>query len=198
MSDDYSGPKVKFAALATEETYGSTHSSSSPTSDESLDDFESQKSFHLGMKRVNASNIWTSQRFTESFAEFGGDYELVPTELEDNVKLVADPNLEPKEKGTLYYAEDAFYNKNEKPLYALTVNTDIYSSILAEVSDAKSVPCGLYFCCHGGDGAHTGVSHDDYVDIRMAWFLVILIFAIMLFLSVSVPWPTNDNDDFFE
>ena len=196
MSDDYSSPKVKFAALATEETYGST--SSSPTSEESADEFDGQRSFHLGMKRVNVSNIWTSQRLTDSFAEFGDEYELVPTELVDNVKLVADPNLDPKEKGTLYYAEDAFYNKHEKPQYALTVNTDIYRRILEEVSDARSIPCGLYFCCHGGDGAHTGVSHDDYVDIRMAWFLVILIFAIMLFLSAFVPWPINDNDDFFE
>ena len=56
----------------------------------------------------------------------------------------------------------------------------------------------LYFCCHGGDAAHVGVSHDDYVDIRLAWFLVFVLFSVLIILSVSVPWPTNDNDDFFE
>lgn len=195
MSDDNYSSKVKFAPLATSETYGST---SDATSDESLDDFDGQRSFHLGMKRMNASNIWTSMRFTESFAEYGDEYQLVPSQLVDNVKLVADPNLDPNEKGTLYYAEDAFYNKYEKPQYALTVNSDIYCRILEEVSDSHRIPCGLYFCCHGGDGAHTGVSHDDYVDIRMAWALVIIVFAVMLYLSATVPWPVNDNDDFFE
>lgn len=131
-------------------------------------------------------------------SEFGDKYQLVPSQLVDNVKLVVDPNLEPKERGTLYYAEDAFYNKQEKPQYALTVNCDLYRNILAEVSDAHRIPCGLYFCCHGGDGAHTGVSHDDHVDIRMAWALVIIIFSIMLFLSATIPWPVNDDDDFFE
>lgn len=91
-----------------------------------------------------------------------------------------------------------FYNKEEKPQYALTVNSDIYQKILAEVNDAHRVPCGLYFCCHGGDAAHTGVSHDDYVDIRLAWALVFIIFGVLLFLSATVPWPVNDNDDFFE
>jgi hypothetical protein len=196
MNDDEYTSKVTFAPLATRsETYGSTASVSSP-SEESLDDFD-RRSFHLGMKRMNASNIWTSMRFTESFAEHGDEYQLVPSQLTENVKLVADPNLDAKEKGTLYFAEDAFYNKDEKPRYALTVNSDIYSRILSEVSDAQSIPFGLYFCCHGGDGAHTGVSHDDYVDIRMAWILVIIIFAVLMYLSATVPWPVND-DDFFE
>ena len=196
MSDEDYSSKVKFAPLDTTETYGSTESFSA--SDESMDDFDGQRSFHLGMRRMNASNIWTSMRFTKSFAEYGDEYQLVPSQLTENVKLVADPNLDPKEKGILYFAEDAFYNKHEKPQYALTVNSDIYCRILAEVSDAHSIPFGLYFCCHGGDGAHTGVSHDDYVDIRMAWALVIIIFAVMMYLSATVPWPVNDNDDFFE
>jgi|Transcript_31266 hypothetical protein len=86
----------------------------------------------------------------------------------------------------------------EKPQYALTVSCDIYQKILAEVSDAHRTPCGLYFCCHGGDSAHVGVSHDDYVDIRLAWLLVSILFGVMIILSATVPWPVNDNDDFFE
>lgn len=193
---------LSFAPLVTTETYGSTEHATEITtrsSDESLDDFDDgRQSFHLGMKRMNASNIWTSMRFTESFAEYGDEYQLVPTQLDDNVKLVPDPNLDPTERGTLYYAEDSFYNREEKPQYCLTVGTDIYKKVLAEVSDAQRIPCGLYFCCHGGDGAHTGVSHDDYVDIKMAWALVLIFFGVMLYLSVAVPWPVNDNDDFFE
>ena len=56
--------------------------------------------------------------------------------------------------------------------YLLKVRTESiqdYRRVLAEVNDSQEVPCGLYFCCHGGDGAHTGVSHDDRVDIRLAW-----------------------------
>lgn len=107
MSGDEYTSRVTFAPLSTTEIeYGSTATSSSPTgSDESLEDFDGRQSFHLGMKRVNASNIWTSVRFTESFAEFGDEYKLVPTHLEDNVKLVVDDNLNPHEKGLLYYAE---------------------------------------------------------------------------------------------
>lgn len=109
--DDYSS-KVTFAPLSTAEiSYGSTSgTASSPTGssdDASLDEDDEfdRRSFHLGMKKMNASNIWTSMRFTESFAEFGDEYKLVPTQLEDNVKLVVDENLDSKEKGTLYYAE---------------------------------------------------------------------------------------------
>jgi hypothetical protein len=108
MSGDEYTSKVTFAPLSTTEIdYGSTASASSPTgSEESLDnDDDGSQSFHLGMKRVNASNIWTSVRFTESFAEFGEDYKLVPTHLEDNVKLVVDENLNLNEKGLMYYAE---------------------------------------------------------------------------------------------
>lgn len=196
MGDEEYSAKVEFAPLVSTETYGSTESGS--PGEEALDDFDGSRSFHLGMKRVNASNIWTSVRCTESFAEHGDEYQRVPTQLIDNVKLVADPNLDRKEKGTLYFAEDVFYNKHEKPLYALTMSEDVYRYILAEVADAQNIPCGLYFCCHGGDGAHTGVSHDDYVDIRMAWVLIIIIVAIMIFISAAVPWPFNDTDDFFE
>jgi hypothetical protein len=118
--------------------------------------------------------------------------------LTDNVKLVTDPNLDSAQEGTLYYAEGAFYNNFQEPQYALTVHCDIYGRVLREVTDAKATPCGLYFCCHGGDAAHTGVSHDDYVDIRMAWTLLTVIFTALMFLSWTVPWPQNDTDDFFE
>jgi hypothetical protein len=186
---------VKFAPLDT--TYGSTslHSYNSVDSDE---DANMIRSFHLGTTQVNASNVWTSVRHTTSFAEHGDEYHLVPTQLTENVKLVTDPNLDSTQKGTLYYAEDVFYNNNKEPRFALTVHSDIYGRILSEVKDATTTPCGLYFCCHGGDGAHSGVSHDDYVDIRMAWMLLTVIFASLMFLSWTVPWPKNDTDDFFE
>lgn len=79
MSDnEYS--KVSFAPLAVTETYGSTSDVQSEVetsetwgstddggSDHSSGEFD-RRSFHLGMKKMNASNIWTSMRFTESFA----------------------------------------------------------------------------------------------------------------------------------
>lgn len=134
MSGDEYTSKVTFAPLSTTEIdYGSTASVSSPTgSEESLDnDDDGSQSFHLGMKRVNASNIWTSVRFTESFAEFGEDYKLVPTHLEDNVKLVVDENLNPKEKGLMYYAE---VRTSNAPLLSSKVILNILVSNLDRMS----------------------------------------------------------------
>jgi hypothetical protein len=142
--------------------------------------------------------LWSSRAEGFSVPLTRAPKDLVPTQLTDNVKLVTDPNLDSTQKGTLYYSEGAFYNNFQEPQYALTVHCDIYSRILREVYDATATPCGLYFCCHGGDAAHTGVSHDDYVDIRMAWMLLTAIFLALMFLSWTVPWPQNDTDDFFE
>lgn len=79
--EEYRG--VTFAPLSTSETYGSTEdvtsevgtasetfaSSAEDGSDDSIEtDSFDRRSFHLGMKKMNASNIWTSMRFTESFA----------------------------------------------------------------------------------------------------------------------------------
>jgi len=174
--------------------YGSTtltagQDDTSSTANTSTDpDASRHNSFHLGMRKVNIANVWTSMRRTQSFAEFGDDYEKVPSELADNVTLVTDPNLDPRQRGTLYYSEASFYNREEKPMYALTVHPDIYQRMLREVVDARATPCGLYFCCHGGDAAHTGVSHDDFVDIKVAWTLLAMIFAAMMITSSLTPY----------
>jgi hypothetical protein len=159
--------------------------------DEDLDETDcseltGMQSFHLGKacKMLSHSNVWTSTRFTESFAEYGDEYEKVPSLLQENFMLLMDPNLDSRENGRLYYAESSIYKLNTDPHYALTVNCDIYQRILQEINDAQSIPCGLYFCCHGGDGAHTGVSHDDYVDIRVAYILASSMFLIMVVLAV--------------
>lgn len=143
-----------------------------------------RNSFHLGHISFS-ENVFTRLRRTKSFQEHGSEYKLVPTKVVDNVKLVTDTTLLPDEKGKLYFAEGSFYNNKEAPQYALTINADIYRRIFAEVNDARSSPFGLYFCCHGGDGAHTGVSHEDYVDIELAWLLLGLVFLAMIFLSFS-------------
>jgi hypothetical protein len=151
---------------------------------------------HQNLAGVCAENIWTSVRnraVVPTGVEGGGEperhYNFVPTQIKDNVKLVNDPNLSEDDDGgnndgagRLYYKASAFYNPSEEPQYALTMNPAICQQILNEVADATSTPCGLYFCCHGGDGAHTGVSHDDYVDIKLAWILVGLVFGGMLTL----------------
>jgi hypothetical protein len=69
--------KVKFLPLDMT-TYGST-SYHSVGSEESWEDTDTaadmrRRSFHLGMTKVNAGNIWTSVRNTTSFAEHGKEY----------------------------------------------------------------------------------------------------------------------------
>ena len=156
--------------------------------------------FHLGNQRVSAMNVHVSPRRTPSFDDFGDVYEQVPTQLKKNRKLVIDSNLYLKEKGKLYLAQYSFYKNRNETKYAMTIQSDIYAQILNEVNSAHTVPCGLYFCCHGGDGAHTGVSHDDFVDIKLAWIIVIFVFAILLTIEITVPWPEDDGvigDDIF-
>ena len=82
----------------------------------------------------------------------------VPSLLKENYMLLLDPNLDARGNGRLYYAESSFYRLGIDPHYALTVNCDIYQRIIKEINDAKSVPCGLNFCCHGGDGVHTALT----------------------------------------
>lgn len=150
---------------------------------------DSGSSFHLGTSKVATANVWASKRITQSFIDYGGKYEEVPTLLKENFALLLDPNLDPRDKGHLYLSQDAFYNVSEEVHYALTVNSDIYRRILNEIHDSKNVPCGLYFCCHGGDGAHTGVSHNDYVDITLAWVLL-GIFMLAIIASSIVEGTT--------
>ena len=143
----------------------------------------------------SAGNVWKSTRFLHDDDHLE-DTLYVPTLLRDNVRLVTDPNLDPRESGVLYYSREKAFDKDSSPEYVLTVHPDIYKRIMNEVNDSHAIPCGMYFCCHGGDGAHAGVSHDDYVDIRVAWLVVICLLAIMMFLAFIHPMPDND-DDFF-
>jgi hypothetical protein len=207
MSLSNSG-SVRFGGVSTSTYYGSTAngmedttaeiSSSSESSEhddvhrEEEDSIHSlrQPAFQQKLADVCADNIWTSVRNQRAGVQTSGgeperQYNLVPTQIKDNVKLVNDPNLTDNDNdgaGRLYYKASAFYNPSEDPQYALTMNPAIFQQILNEVADARSTPCGLYFCCHGGDGAHTGSSHDDYVDIKLAWILVGLVFGGMLTL----------------
>jgi len=89
--------------------------------------------------------------------------------------------------GILYYSEDSFCNAKIAPEYVLTVHSSIFRSVVREINDAHSVPCRMYFCCHGGDGAHSGVSHNDYVDIRVAWVLLIIIFGLVMLQISELP-----------
>lgn len=138
--------------------YGSTEDDD----EEDYDVFDPTHSFHLGnVQKVAAANVWASMRYTESFAEYGDDYQQPPTLLKENVAILLDPNLEGK-KGQLYYSKNAFYKEEEEPHYLLTVNTDIYQRVLSEVCDAKNVPLGLYYCCHGVSWyslSHMGMSN---------------------------------------
>jgi hypothetical protein len=166
---------VRFAALAAGASdYGSTEESASFLDGDEESGTPSSCSLD-SLKKINPSNIWTSMRLAQSFNEHEGEFALVPTQRKDNVKLVVDPNLDPQENGALYYSSDCFYNKDEDPMYVLTIHTDSYARVISEVNDAISTPCGLYFF-------HSG--NDDYVDIRLAWVLVGLVFSVMMAFDV--------------
>ena len=183
------------SSVRTTSSFDPTSSSTSFDRSSSFSSFESSASLRLTL--INTSNAWTSvQRTADKY-----ELDMVPTQVTNNVKLVVDPDLDPGEKGSLYYSVESLFNSSIPPEYALTVSADIYQRVLREVNDAISTPCGVYFCCHGGDGAHTGVSHDDHVDISVAWALGLLIFAAMMVLEFCVPvvvYTVNADDDFFE
>ena len=143
----------------------------------------SSHSFHLGSTRMSAKNIMVHERRTSSFLKHGDEYELVNTQLKNNVRLVADVNLIGDAKGRLYLAQHSFFKNCRDLKFAMTVQPDIYEKIMTEVSDAFNVPCDLYFCCHGGDGAHTGVSHNDTVNIKLAWFF--FLFTMFMLMSIE-------------
>lgn len=146
----------------------------------------SSKSFHLGEStRMSVRNIMVQERRTSSFLEYGDEYELVPTQLKNNVRLVEDMKMYDGSRGRLYLAQYSFFNNGQETKYALTVHPGIYQQIMSEVNDAYSVPCGLFFCCHGGDGAHTGVSHNDYVDIKLAWGIFVFIIGCIIVIEVA-------------
>lgn len=144
---------------------------------------------------ASKNNVWKSHR---SFRKIDTvDTTFVPSLIEDNTRLVSDPNINKGEIGILYYSEESFYNISHSPEYVLSVHPDIYMQIMGEVNDATSIPCGFYFCCHGGDGAHSGVSHDDYVDIRVAATLVTFIIGLIMLLIYTLPVMDDETDELF-
>jgi hypothetical protein len=60
--------------------------------------------------------------------------------------------------------------------YALGVQDDIYRRVLSEISESRSMPCGLFFCGH-----HEDVSHPS---ICIAVVLVAALFFTMAVISV--------------
>jgi hypothetical protein len=165
------------------------------------DDEEQDVRFHLGNRCVSATNVYCSIRKTPSFEEHGNEYTAVPTQIRNNIKLVCESNLDDRERGQLYLERYSYYQNRQELKYALTVQPGIYRDIIDEVNAAFATPFGLHFCCHGGDGAHTGVSHDDYVDITLAYILLSLVFVGLLWIHAMVDWPVKDavltNDDWY-
>jgi hypothetical protein len=147
--------------------------------------FRASKVLQKAALAAGATNVWLSTRGGGGLlkTESGSDYDVIPTLLEECIALVCDANLTHRDTGRLYYDELAFYNGDTAPFYVVTVNPYIFQSMLLEVHHRVEVPCGLYFCCQGGDGAHTGVSHGDFVDIEFAYFLVAVIFVGFFVIS---------------
>lgn len=180
--------------------YGSTSHQPSSVSFDFGDDDEtvdpeqapmiSRSSSHYSISMIDTSNVWTSYQRNANRLQA----DLVPSIPAPSVRLVLDPNLESGESGRLYYDCGSLYNlENKTPQYALTVHPDIYQNVCQEVSDAQSTPCGLYFCCHGGDGAHTGVTgHKDSVDIRIA----VAVMGVFLVALIAIEVVTSVDDEF--
>mmetsp|Transcript_15198 Transcript_15198/g.22748 ORF Transcript_15198/g.22748 Transcript_15198/m.22748 type:complete len:180 (-) Transcript_15198:222-761(-) len=142
---------------------------------------------HLSTRESTRGNIFTSVRPGSPFSALNADVRKVPTLLKDNVRLFTTEQLDTE--GLLYMREEAFYNRTEDPEYALSISPHIYRKMVDEVNDSYSVPMGLYFCCHGGDGAHSGVAHDDNVDIGVAYIFVVFFFVVTMTLGWVLPMP---------
>lgn len=128
----------------------------------------------MSVRASTRANLFTT---TRSILEESADIRQTPTLLKDNVRLFTTEQL--GAEGTLYMREDTFYNSKAEPQYALSVSPQIYTAMLEEIQASNTTPLGLYFCCHGGDGAHSGVAHDDYVQIEVAYILVSIFFIAM-------------------
>eukprot|EP00977_Amphora_coffeiformis_P009688 scaffold2230_cov187-Amphora_coffeaeformis.AAC.8 len=150
---------------------------------------------------LNNDNVWLSTRGAvgmnakERFKERspsgnfdimadGTKYKIIPTLTEERFALVCDANLTKRDKGGLYYDETAFYNDQAVPYFVVTVNPYIYQNVMSEVWHSTTVPCGMYFCCQGGDGAHTGEAHEDFVSIHLAYAAVALVFLAMFVVAL--------------
>lgn len=155
-----------------------------------IDSKRNSRSIHsrahqLSIRESTRGNLFTSVRSQLNKNE---DIRKVPTLLKDNVRLFTTEQI--NSDGILYMKEEAFYRREEEPEYALSVSPDIYKKVVGEISDANSVPLGLYFCCHGGDGAHTGVADEDYVDIEVAYLVVGVLFFFIIILNFILPTPS--------
>lgn len=137
------------------------------------------------MRESTRANFFTSLRAGQT--DLDEDVKVVPSLLKDNVRLFTTNKI--GSEGLLYMKEQAFYRREEDPEYALSVSPDIYRKLVDEINDANSVPLGLYFCCHGGDGAHSGVADEDYVDIEVAYIVVGFFFVIIILLGWLLPNP---------
>jgi len=135
----------------------------------------------LSTRDSTRMNVWKSQRSYNLNSAL--DLRMVPTLLKENVRLFT--TNDPDEVGMLYMKEDAFYNRKNNPEYALSVSPGLYAQLMNEANDSFSTPLGLYFCCHGGDGAHSGVAHDDYVHIGVAWIIVMVLMITIVVLSAD-------------
>lgn len=187
---------VAFVAVADDDS-SSSGSASNITGGERS--FRDSKALPNVIATLNADNVWLSTRGavtalgmldrTESGEFLGGDdreskYRVIPSLTEARVALVCDSNLTRRDQGTLYYDETSFYNVDVVPRFVVTVNPYIFQNIMREVWHSTTVPCGMYFCCQGGDGAHTGEAHEDFVSIELAYLAVGLVFLFMLVLSI--------------
>mmetsp|Transcript_14263 Transcript_14263/g.31152 ORF Transcript_14263/g.31152 Transcript_14263/m.31152 type:complete len:148 (+) Transcript_14263:1-444(+) len=141
--------------------------------------------------RVASTNMMLSIRDVEFVRDVSEEYGMVPSMEGENIAMVADENLLYTDTiaGKVYYSEKSFYNAQHQPEYVVTVSPHIYQNILTELHQSKAVPCGMYFCCQGGEfGAHVGASHDeDVVNINVAKVLLSVFFASLAAVSYIIP-----------
>lgn len=170
-------------------------------------DTNTKKKHHS--RRKNSDTSYTTDTVEVSSLFYKANGRLLMRLPRDRVRLLQDPDLEPgvlsvdeqwnkksSDNNTLSSPSSPFiknvqqqnhHHVQQQPLplleelhYALTVPDDIYRKVVSEMSYRYSDPLGLYFCCSTTEYTNS----NERVDIRVAIWLLILLFLILLFITI--------------
>jgi hypothetical protein len=111
------------------------------------------------------------------------EYHRISEEMEmgllDDWDDVDQHNATNKKRGVWNGGSGASNKKPFSPLppanYVMAVGDDVYRRMFREVSEARSMPCGLFFCGHHEDVAHP--------SIGIATTLVMVLFGTLSYLA---------------
>jgi hypothetical protein len=64
----------------------------------------------------------------------------------------------------------------------------------SKLCDVKKFKSDISIALISSTTSFRGVSHDDYVDIKLAWFVLASVFAMLLIVELTFSWPENYDD----